>query len=229
VISVFLQQKKFVFLFVIIFLFQRCTGKKEKFKDQGIISFKVECVDMNHPMAALAPSSAELKYNQDKFILEMSTMGVFKTTVIGDVSAKTMAQTVKFLDIKQACIEDSLQIKEEISKYRLKLTPTKETKKICGFVCHKVIAEYVDQPGKTFEVYYTKELGNENCNALTPYADLKGMLMDYRLQRMGLELHFIAKSYKNEEVPLSAFEVPAYMKIVSKKEMQDFFDRIQKM
>ncbi|MCX8080501.1 MAG: hypothetical protein N3F09_04600 [Bacteroidia bacterium] len=182
---------------------------------------------MNHPLSTLAPSSATLKFNNQKFLLDMSTMGIFKTAIIGDNEKKTIAQTVKFLDIKQACIDDENAIKEENGQYVLKFTETKETKMIAGLKCHKVIAEFVNEPGKTFDVYYTKELGMPDCNILTPYFSIKGILMDYRLKRMGLELRFVAKKYRNEEVPLSVFEIPAYMKIISKQEMEEFFKSIQ--
>ena len=69
----------------------------------------------------------------------------------------------------------------------------------------------------------TRELGNEQTNALTPYAKLKGMLLDYRLEKFGIELHFKAKSYKNIKVPDQTFEIPASMKIVSPEEMESFF------
>lgn len=209
------------------FFFISCKSINEKYENQGIIEFEVMCVDSNHPLASLAPSSATLKFNHDKFLLDMSTMGIFRTSVIGDNQKNTIVQTVRFLDIKQACIDDENSIREENGNYVLKFTETKETKKIAGFVCHRVIAEFINEPGKKFDVYYTKEIGLPDCNKLTPYYPIKGMLMDYRMKRMGIELRFVAKKYNNVEVPESTFEIPAYMKIISKQEMEEFFKSIQ--
>ena len=78
-----------------------------------------------------------------------------------------------------------------------------------------------------FDVWYTKELGMEEINALTPYAQVKGVLLDYRIKKMGMELHFLAKSYKNIQIPDNAFEIPAAMKIVSKEEMEKFIQNLQ--
>jgi hypothetical protein len=75
-------------------------------------------------------------------------------------------------------------------------------------------------------VWYTKALGMEDCNALTPYAPLKGVLMDYRIKKMGLEMHFMAKSFKSTEIADNTFEIPASMKIVSKEEMAKFFAKL---
>jgi hypothetical protein len=84
-----------------------------------------------------------------------------------------------------------------------------------------------DDPAVTFDAYYTKEMGMETVNSLSPYAGIKGMLMQYRLKKMGLEMQFTARSVKQADVPESTFEVPAYFKIVSREEMKKFFDGLQ--
>ena len=83
-----------------------CSLDKTGGTEEGIIEFDTKAIDEQHPLYGLAPSSATLKYKKDKFAIEMSTMGMFNTAIIGDTKAKTVAQTVKFMDIKQACIEN---------------------------------------------------------------------------------------------------------------------------
>ena len=144
-----------------------------------------------------------------------------------DGKARTITQTVKFLDLKQACIEKEADIKEDNEEFALKIEETDETKEIAGLKCYKLNVSKVNHPAEKFEAWYTKELGMENCNALTPYAAVKGMLLDYRIERMGMELHFLAKSYKNAEVPDKTFQIPASMKMVSKEEMQKFIDNLK--
>lgn len=215
-------------LIQIALVFSFCNGKdKEGGKEEGVIEFDTKAVDDKHPLSGLAPSSATLKYNGDKFIMEMSTMGMFNTTIIGDLKTKTMAQTVKFMDIKQACVENEKEVAQENKDYELKIVETKETKKIAGYKCHKVKVSMVKDPAVTFDAWYTKELGMENCNALNPYHEVKGILMDYRAKKMGMEMHFLAKSVKHVEVPENTFEIPASLKIVSKEEMKQFFDNLQ--
>ncbi len=196
-------------------------------KGEGIIEFDTKGVDPNHPLFNFAPSAATMKFKPEKLIIEMSTMGMFNTSVIVDSKAKTIAQTVKFLDIKQACIEKEADLVAENEEYALKLEETKETKKIAGLNCIKVKVTKVHDPNTKFDVWYTKELGGENSNALTPYSSIKGVLLDYRIKKMGMELHFSAKSYQNVEVPDQAFEIPASMKIVPKEEMEKFIKNLQ--
>jgi hypothetical protein len=61
------------------------------------------------------------------------------------------------------------------------------------------------------------------CNSLNPYALVKGVLLDYRIKKMGLEMHFVAKSLKTVEVPESSFEIHSSMKVVNKAEMAKVF------
>jgi hypothetical protein len=157
----------------------------------------------------------------------MSTMGMFNTMFICDLTSKTLTQMVKFMDVKQACIETEKDIAAESSGYKLKVEETKETKIIAGYKCKKVKVTMANDPSVVFDAYYTNEMGPENINDLSPYIGVKGMLMQYRLKKMGLEMQFTARSVKKADVPDNTFEVPAYFKIVSKEEMQKFFAGLQ--
>ena len=128
---------------------------------------------------------------------------------------------------KQACIENEKEVKADNLDYELKIEETKETKIIAKLKCYKLNITMVANPATKFEAWYTKDIGLEDCNMLNPYAAVKGVLMDYRVKKMGLEMHFVAKSYNAIEVPDNTFEVPASMKIVSKEEMAKFFANLQ--
>lgn len=222
-------QRSFIFLgcFSILILQNSCTSEKESNKNEGVIEYYTKGVDEKHPLFGFAPSTATLKFKGDKFIIEMSTMGMFNTSVIGDSKAKTIAQTIKFMNIKQACIENEKDLEAENLENALLIEETKETKLIAGLKCHKIKVTKVNEPNVSFDAWYTKELGMENSNILNPYAKVKGVLLDYRIKKMGMELHFEAKSYNHVQVPDQLFEVPASMKIVSKEEMEKFFTDLQ--
>jgi hypothetical protein len=213
-------------LFVItIFVFTGCTEKNDKILNEGIIEYDVNAVDQSHPWAGMIPTTATLKFKDDKFVLEMSTMGMFTTMFVCNQSNKTLTQMVKFLDIKQACIENEKDIQAENLQYKIKCEETKDTKVIAGYKCNKVKVTMEKDPTVVFEAYYTKEMGAENVNALSPYLGIKGMLMQYRLKKMGLELEFTAKNVKKAEIVDNTFEIPAYYKIVSKQEIEKIFQQ----
>ena len=85
----------------------------------------------------------------------------------------------------------------------------------------------IDDPTVKFDVWYTDELNIKNPNDQTPYSQIDGMLMQYRLKRFGLEMEFTAKGVEKEKIADTEFELPAYYKVVSRQEMDDFFKSIQ--
>lgn len=218
------------FLCLSLVIVNSCGGSKktESSLSEGVIEYTASVVDETHPMAGLAPGSATVKFKDNRFELEMSTMGIFNTMFVSDPSKKTLTQMVKFMDIKNACIQSENELVAENSNYELKFEETKETKKIAGYKCTKVKATLVHKPNVTFDVYYTTELGLDSINLLSPYKPIKGMLMQYRLKKLGLEMCFTASSVKKEEIKDEVFEIPAYYKIVTREEMSKLFVDIQK-
>lgn len=214
-------------LFACLSLITACKRNTEKFISEGVIEYKAKVVDQNHPMAALAPGKMTVRFKKNKFAAEMSTMGVFTTTFIADVQKRTVTQMVKVFDVKNATIESEKEFEENKKKYNLVFEETGETKEIAGYRCKKLTAKKVDDPTTKFEVYYTDELDVENPNFANTYHSVPGILMEYRLMKFGLEMSFTAESIHKEEISDNTFELPGYYKIISQKEMDDFFKSIQ--
>lgn len=222
------------YIFVLISIvsvgvFTSCGTSKKSEKDlsEGVIEYATEVVDQSHPMAGLAPSSATVKFKNNLQHVEMSTMGIFNTVFISNPEKNTLSQMVKFMDIKNACIETVTDLAQQNKDYELKLEEQKGTKLIAGYNCKKVKATLVSDPSVTFDVYYTDELGMDSINNIGPYKAIKGMLMQYRLKKLGLEMSFTATSVKSEVVTDDNFEVPAFYKIVTRTEMEKLFEDIQ--
>src|SRR3954467_10822569 len=95
---------------VVLLSLQGCTGDAFGGREEGVIEFATKAMDPSHPLYGFAPDAATLRYKKDRFSIEMSTMGMFNYSIIGDNKEKTLAQTVKFMNIKQACIERGSEI-----------------------------------------------------------------------------------------------------------------------
>jgi hypothetical protein len=218
----------FTFLFLsVLLVLSSCSGNDPKFISEGVIEYDAKPVDEKNPMFGLAPTSMTVKFKDDMFASEMSTMGVFTTVFIADYKKKTLTQMVKVFNDKTACIENEKGILDENEKYKLNLEETNDVKVIAGYNCKKMIATRADDPSVKFDVYYTDELNVKNANFSNPYSSIKGMLMQFRLKKFGLEMSFTAKSVKKDEISTSTFELPAYYKIITKTEMDDFFKNFQ--
>ncbi len=219
---------RFIFCIVIGLVFFACDSPVfHNKKSEGLIEYKVEAVDKTHPLAGLSPDKAILKFKDDKYMVEMSTMGVFKTIFILDGKKKTLTEMIKFMDIKNACIETYEDIIKEANLHALKFKDTNEKSELAGYQCHKLMAYYVSNPQDSFEVLYTKKLEPENIYDLSAYKGIKGMLMKYRLRKWGLELEFTAQKVSLQQIPDEEFELPSYYKIISKEEMEKFIKSLQ--
>ena len=218
------------FLTVTICLFYSCNEDKTEKNalTEGTIEYKATVVNENSPMAGFAPGSAIVNFKNNNLQVEMSVMGLLNTSFISKPQDHTLTQMVKFFDIKSACIQKEEELTAENKEYEIKLQETKETKVIAGYKCKKVIASMLNNPANVFDVYYTTDLGKDSINHIGPYKDIKGMLMQYRLKKLGLELCFTATSVKKVEVKEDVFEVPSYYKIVSRPEMDKLFADFQK-
>lgn len=203
-----------------------CTQDKSKAVSEGVIEYDAKVVDENHPMAGLAPGSMTVKFKKNKVAAQMSTMGVFTSTFIADPVKKQFITLVKVFQDKTACVENEVDVNENLKEYKLKLEPTDETKEIAGYNCKKVVAHYENNPSEKFEVFYTDEMDFKMGNFASPYVGLEGMLMQYRLKKFGLEMIFTAKSVSVEKVPDETFELPGFYKVISKKEMNEFFENL---
>lgn len=211
-----------IFLLIICFaILVSCNSEIDKKgeKDEAIIEFATTVIDDQHPLAMLAPKEATLKYKREQLVLEMSSIG-FRTNIYGNLAQKSLTQTVSFLNIKQACIENEEDIIKENHDYQLLIKETKQTKKIAGLKCYRLIVRMKNDTSICFDAFYTKDLGMPDCNKLTPYASVKGVLLDYRVKRMGMEMRLLAKTVKQVAVPDEVFVVPEKLKIVSKADME---------
>lgn len=216
------------FLIVSGILLTSCgTNGDPKFISEGVIEYDAQVVDKSHPMAGLAPSTMSMFFKGNLYCSEMSTMGMFNSKFVANPNTKTFTTMVKILNEKNACIETAKEIKADQEAKKLIFEETKETKVIAGYKCRKVIATSAADPTDKFEVYYTKELDVKNPNYSTPYESLKGLVMQFRLEKFGMEMEFTAKSVKKEEVPDATFELPGFYKIISKNEMDEFFKFMQ--
>jgi GLPGLI family protein len=217
----------FCFCGALLLLLSSC-GSAGKNISEGEIEYEASAVDPNNPMAMVAPGKMFMKFKKDKFAAEMSTMGVFVTTFIADPKTKTLTQMVKVFEDKRACIETESEIAQELEDYKLTFEYIKDsTKLIAGYKCKLAIATKVNDPTQKFDVWYTEEIDVKSPNFSNPYGEIKGMLMEYRLEKFGLEMSFKATSVTEEKVPDETFVLPGYYKIITCKEMKDFFDSIQ--
>jgi hypothetical protein len=220
----------FLYFTLLVFfssLFNSCNKNDKKYISEGVIVFDAKVINTDHELSGLAPSEMTTYFKNDHFFSEMSTMGIFISKFITNPHNKTFISMVKVFDVKNACIENEKDIKSELDSFQLEFKETNDTKVIAGYNCKKLIAVKKNNPKVKFDVFYTDEFNIEKPNFSTPYEQIKGVVMQFRLKKFNLEMEFTANEVKQEKVDDQLFEIPKDYKVISKKEMNDFFKSIQ--
>ncbi len=217
--------KKIFLALSISFFFTLSSCDKIGGSHEGVIEYDAAPIDANNPMASLAPSKMSLKYKDDKTCMEISAgMGLFFTTVISNPETKTLTQTVKLLNKKVFHVFDSQAIEKEVAKMpAITIEQTTETKEIAGYKCKKAIVKFNDNSHPPFSIYYTDAIKIADANWNSPFKQIDGVLMEYQVDKYGMEMKFTAKTVNKIEVDDATFESPKDYKEVSQKELDEMF------
>lgn len=201
-----------------------CSNSKGgKGLTEGIIEYKAAAVDPSSSLASFAPSKMTIKFKEDKSRVELSAaMGLFSTAFISDPHEKKLTQMIKLLNKKYVHIADEKEIAQDNAIANdMIIEETNETKLIAGYNCKKAIVKFKDNKKPEFSIYYTDEISIADPNWSNPFYSINGVLMEYQMERHGLELRFEAQSVKKAEVEEEEFVRSKEYQVISRQEMED--------
>lgn len=220
--------QKFLKAILLIFLPLLFAGKCEKSKEtlsQGIITY-----DVSYPrpiedkwMEKLMPSEMELMFKNNNINTELTFgLGMIKIGYITNTEDKHLHELLKFMRNRNVSHRGTKQVNDLISKiptHKIELMP--DTKSIAGLLCHKAIVK-VDSPIEpyTYDLWYTKEINIKDPNWCTPFKEIPGVLMEYRVERFNVVMHFTAVDVEQTELQDTEFLVPQKYKEISIEAME---------
>lgn len=224
--------KKRVVVFHIIIcmiLVGGCKRKSEKFISEGRIEYDVTVVnDDGSAISGMIPHKMTIKFKNNKSCATMSAgMGLFSTSFISNPETGTHTICMKLLNKKMVTVQNTFDIERENSEFVYDLIPLNEKKVIAGYNCFKVHVKPRNNNQQEFDIYYTKELDFTNPNFANPFHKIDGVLMQYQIKKMGIELQFTAASVTEEDVEDDSFTYTSDHKKISGKEMNDIFRDLQ--
>ncbi len=196
---------------------------------EGTIEYKVVVLDSANPMAKMAPDKMTVKFKNNQEYAELiAGMGLFETSFINDEPSKKVTQMVRMLNKKWAYIADTTAITKELDHdAHFDITETDETKVIAGYKCKKAIAKSKDGKTPDVELYYTTDIKMEQPNWATPFKDIEGVLMQYRIAKYGFYMEFTADKVEPEKIDDNTFKLPVEYKMISKQQIDDLYRGFQ--
>ncbi len=203
---------------------QACSGIFKKDIKQGMIEYKAEAVDSKDHASMTVPDKMIVKFKNDYTAAELEAgLGFAKMKFISDPVKKQFLSQVFFFEKKQ-----SVMNMDEIKKTNYYLPDYdveygNQTKEIAGYSCKNATLKFKDG-SPSYDVWYTKDISIKDPNWSNAYYKIDGVLMDYKLKKYGLELHFVATSVSEATIDQSYFTIPAEYDPVKNSELEKMFE-----
>lgn len=208
-----------------------CSCKKGI--DEGTLTYTIQFDEKEkaeRPIIGLLPESLKYYYKNKSSVMEISAFGMFRTAYISNFKKKTNGILFYFMPKKFKC---EAKFGEPMIGFDslpgIILTPTKEEKEICGLEAHKVHVSFADTTKEEYDIWYTKDIKVNNPNWHTPYRDIDGVLLDYRIALKDISMHISLSEISDKVVEDSKFEFSDDFVNVSVDSMNVIFDEYLKM
>lgn len=219
-----------VSIFTIAFL-SSCETVGSK-PSEAIISY-----DISYPtpfedkwLERLMPKDMEMKFNEDMLKTELSFgLGMIKISYLSDAKDHELFEMLKFMKKKNFSVRNQKEVNLMMSTIPPhKITPGNATKMIAGYTCKNALVEVKDDTtAYEFECWYTEELGSTNMNWSSPFSPIKGVLMEYEIERFDVGMKFTATKVELVEFEADEFEIPSNYKEISFQMMKKNLEQLK--
>ena len=111
-----------------------------------------------------------------------------------------------------------------------KITFGTQEKTIAGYKCKNATVKVLHKTKPyTIEVWYTDEIKVSNPNWCTPYKEIKGMLMEYQVEKLDVVMKFTATKVEMTEFTPEEFTLPEGYKKISYQEMEESLQQLKEI
>lgn len=178
----------------------------------------------------LLPETMKYYYQGKNSAMEISAFGMFRTAYVSNFHTKTNSVLFYFMPKKYTC---GAKFGERMIGFDpmpgIILTPTKEEKEIMGLTAHKVHVSFADKTKEEYDIWYTKDIKVHEPNWHTPYKEIDGVLLDYRIALKDISMHITLSEISDAPVDSAKFLIPKDFVKVDVDSMNAIFDEYLKM
>ena len=219
-----------VFVVCVILLFSSCTNFITTSQvDEGEIEYAIKVVENRNALVSndMLPTTMTMSFKDNNTCFSLSAFGVFATDLISNFKEKTLSQTLHLMGKKYAVFATKDSLKEFLkTEPTLRIEHTNKTKTIAGYKCKHATCTFQNPDFPSFDVYYTDDIKIEEPNFYSQFSPIKGVMMEFNIFRYNVFMKLTAQHVNKKSIEDEVFEGKKDFKIVSKKEMDSYFNPI---
>ena len=217
--------------FFILLIFAGCSGDTvttQKGLKQGVILYEISYPKMSDDQfvfPGMMPETMTIKFKDNKVTGELSLgFSALKTKFISDSKKHEFAHIVSMANSTFGVKMTKEEVKEHYAfkPDGMEITETGETTQVAGYLCKKAKVIFPDAT-TNFDIFFTNDLSVKNANWATPFYEIEGILMEYRLNSYNIDMHFKAIEVRKEKVDDSEFQLPEGITMMTTEEMEEKF------
>lgn len=181
-------------------------------------------LDSNNLMLEMLPDKMVMKFKKDKYRSELKTAaGIIEMSVIADASNYTMQNVVRLFSDKYV-----LKMNKEEARKMTHVLPSFQLQRldeemvIAEADCKKALLDFGTSKSESYIFYYTEDIDLKDPNWCTPFSDIKGVLLDYRIENYEMSMHLRAVKITPMEIDDSEFEIDDSYKELSPEEFEAY-------
>lgn len=221
--------RAFWILLAIPLLTSCINDRNRKNNVSGRIDYKITYLntDLDNKTTEILPKRMKLIFNENEAVNNIEGfLGFYKLDAITNFRSRKCSTMLKVFDKnylfkgrrdEMMCCFDSMD--EMIIK------ETSEIRNIAGFNCHKAEI-YLPSARRSFDIYYTGEIGLRHPNATNPYYKIEGVLMEFELNLLYLKMRFTAEKFQPLEEASSLPDFPKNIRIISRDKMTEILNKL---
>jgi GLPGLI family protein len=195
----------------------------------GRIDYKITYLnnDIDKRARNVLPSKMKLCFNEKQASNNIEGfMGMYKLNAFTNFHTRKCSTMLKVFDQhylfkgnrdEQMCCFDTMDDME--------IMETDETKMVAGFECKKAIVK-LPATNESFIIFYTNQIKLRHPNATNPYRKIKGVLMEFELKLVHLNMRFVAESYHELDSASLEPDLNNQSKYVSRTQMTQILNKL---
>lgn len=205
--------RKLIVLSCLMIVITACINNKPVNKDEGIITYKIEYPEniQEKGYASFLPSKMVTTFKDKNYKVTIKgDLSLYQLEYISRGSEENSTTLFRVFDKRMYHDHEKgeyLFLFEKSCDTKVEFIET-ETKEIAGFVCKKAVVHFADKDLPSIDVYYSEDIKFSRPKENSPYDNIPGALLQFRVPFKDLNFTFTAQSVELKKINDKAFLVP---------------------